>query len=1026
MHPRKSWNIDERRRRPHARTSQRTRAKIHNLKDIDPRGMLLSSSSAGPLALLLLLLLLLDVATSVPPPMNVRWRRHLEWYVGDLCYELPQCKTDWAGWFSEWHGHASAEQFADHAVSLGVDSMLIDALPSGAGRTTALAAGRAAGVPVFAGLEASGDDWFGQVTKALKARGLGVFAYINLVFNAAEVTQHPSHAWYHYNHSSSKPDGITATCLNAPQHLETYANLSQQLILHYGVDAVRYDGLMMPIDHHCGGCQQYYRKLYGEELPSAWAPAQWRRQLDFTRASYGRTVRHLRNAALAVKPDVLTWFNGFLFDPATVSPYGTPMQLTNSEDARASENMGFLEFGSAFMQAWTAGVVQPSAGVINGELFHEVKPGAAMDAALRATHSSVAQGGIAYQYLLFNKSTGLPDDCSSTDYPYYCYNRTTLKHVHGRIAAIQPFIDGTTPTAVAAIVYSEQTRYRYGSYDRSSYLAVLEGVFMAYSKRSVSILVLSSLDLTTPAALAGLELLVLPETSGLNTAQLAGLHSWVVSGGTVIVTGDALRFNETGFESEGGAFSADWLGVEFHGTTCWAAPHTWELSWHDSFVSRRQSNALCINRVQTRTGSDTEVTVSGTVLGVTPGGPFNVLTTRAVGKGRAAYLALKFDNGVGPGWPSVEGHADMTVPAIVDTMDMLLFEQPLRVLSPPGANASSAVVLTTRRGQWVLHFLTAELVEVELSAKHVNASAVVQTAPTDGWTVSTTVSDRGGLIVRVLSIDSTARDAFRLVVLKTDDSQNVPETVNLTVTRQHKSRTGRFGWRTTDELITREPSRTALIIIDMWEKYWCPSDVQSQIALASMINLTAHYARARGMMVIHAPSDCLAAYNNSPAREWVKMLPRAPTPTLENISFPPYPLYPCADYPNTCWPSCDSYWGDPSANPGQPLPWDPTRGHETAGENRGIDVLDEDAVVDTNSLEEFATIVAAKRLRTILYTGVATNMCVMDRAWGMHNALRLRLEPIILRELTETAYSPYDSPYVSKDESTRLMVGCES
>ena len=88
--------------------------------------------------------------------------------------------------------------------------------------------------------------------------------------------------------------------------------------------------------------------------------------------------------------------------------------------------------------------------------------------------------------------------------------------------------------------------------------------------------------------------------------------------------------------------------------------------------------------------------------------------------------------------------------------------------------------------------------------------------------------------------------------------------------------------------------------------------------------------------------------------------------------------------------------------------------------------MDEDAVVDTNSLEEFATIVAAKRLRTILYTGVATNMCVMDRAWGMHNALRLRLEPIILRELTETAYSPYDSPYVSKDESTRLMVGCES
>eukprot|EP01047_Picozoa_sp_COSAG01_P025037 COSAG01_NODE_1566_length_9890_cov_4.685323_7_plen_160_part_00 len=130
---------------------------------------------------------------------------------------------------------------------------------------------------------------------------------------------------------------------------------------------------------------------------------------------------------------------------------------------------------------------------------------------------------------------------------------------------------------------------------------------------------------------------------------------------------------------------------------------------------------------------------------------------------------------------------------------------------------------------------------------------------------------------------------------------------------------------------------------------------------------------------------------------------------------------PCADYPNTCWPSCDSYWGDPRK--GEPLPWAPERGHETAGENRLIDVLDHDAVVDTNSLQEFANVVASKQLHTILYTGVATNMCVMERAWGMHNAARMGLEPIILRELTETAYSPYDSPYVSKEESTKLMVG---
>ena len=68
------------------------------------------------------------------------------------------------------------------------------------------------------------------------------------------------------------------------------------------------------------------------------------------------------------------------------------MQLTNSEDARLYENMGFLEFGSPFMQAWTSGVVSPTAGVINGELFHEVKPGPAVEKAMRQSHESVAQG----------------------------------------------------------------------------------------------------------------------------------------------------------------------------------------------------------------------------------------------------------------------------------------------------------------------------------------------------------------------------------------------------------------------------------------------------------------------------------------------------------------------------------------------------------------------------------------------------------------------------------------------------------
>ena len=89
--------------------------------------------------------------------------------------------------------------------------------------------------------------------------------------------------------------------------------------------------------------------------------------------------------------------------------------------------------------------------------------------------------------------------------------------------------------------------------------------------------------------------------------------------------------------------------------------------------------------------------------------------------------------------------------------------------------------------------------------------------------------------------------------------------------------------------------------------------------------------------------------------------------------------------------------------------------------------------MDSNSLQEFASLVAARKIETVLYSGVATNMvrpspvyalmptlttdeigaclqCVMERAWGMINAVKMRLNAVILKELTETAFSPYESP----------------
>ena len=82
------------------------------------------------------------------------------------------------------------------------------------------------------------------------------------------------------------------------------------MIQQYAPAAVRYDGWQMTIDHHCDGCKRFYRELYGEELPPVWRPGDWRRQYEFQRATTTRAVRVLREAAVALNPEILTWANG--------------------------------------------------------------------------------------------------------------------------------------------------------------------------------------------------------------------------------------------------------------------------------------------------------------------------------------------------------------------------------------------------------------------------------------------------------------------------------------------------------------------------------------------------------------------------------------------------------------------------------------------------------------------------------------------------------------------------------------------
>ena len=72
------------------------------------------------------------------------------------------------------------------------------------------------------------------------------------------------------------------------------------------------------------------------------------------------------------------------------------------------------------------------------------------------------------------------------------------------------------------------------------------------------------------------------------------------------------------------------------------------------------------------------------------------------------------------------------------------------------------------------------------------------------------------------------------------------------------------------------PSRTAIIVCDMWDFHGCRNAFVREGEMAPRMNEMLEKARAAGVLIIHAPSGCMKAYEGTAARERAKSAPAAP------------------------------------------------------------------------------------------------------------------------------------------------------
>lgn len=244
--------------------------------------------------------------------------------------------------------------------------------------------------------------------------------------------------------------------------------------------------------------------------------------------------------------------------------------------------------------------------------------------------------------------------------------------------------------------------------------------------------------------------------------------------------------------------------------------------------------------------------------------------------------------------------------------------------------------------------------------------------------------------------------------------------IDVTLRTQSLARTGTRRWLVNEQLTSWNASETGIVIVDTWTAHQCPSVVERVKPLAVQINRTVTAARQRGIMIIHAPSHCIAHYTGHPAREYVLRLLAAntsgPMPPLLNYTAPPEPL--TISPPQN---GCDTNDNAPaSVNGGAQDPSifidpkhdaiidDGSHNHTGNSDNGGIQLW---------------AVVSAKKLKNIVYVGIAENMCVMHRDFGIEKTRRWGLNPVLVRDLTDSMYQPTDSPYVSHEEGTKIMGG---
>ena len=228
------------------------------------------------------------------------------------------------------------------------------------------------------------------------------------------------------------------------------------------------------------------------------------------------------------------------------------------------------------------------------------------------------------------------------------------------------------------------------------------------------------------------------------------------------------------------------------------------------------------------------------------------------------------------------------------------------------------------------------------------------------------------------------------------------------------------------EIITKSvawaPKETAIVVCDMWDHHHCPTAEKRVGELAPRMNEVLNAARQKGILILHAPSSCMEAYQDRPGRKRAMAAPKAADlPNGIDQWCRKIPAEEKGKYPiDQGDGGCDCSSGEQAAhdafltklgrNP--KAPW--------KKQTDLLTIRDEDLISDSGV--EIWNALTERGIKNVLLLGVHTNMCVLGRPFGLRQMAKNGKNTALVRDLTDTMYNPARWPNVSHFAGTDLII----